>query len=510
MGDSFFHLLGLFRLFLQVLNHSVKQRIHTLVAGQTGYGVDDHGLLAEQFQTESQLAEMIEMLLDERDLGNREIQGHREQQLLGGGGFMGHGLQRPFEQHTLVGGMLVDQHESVFNLGQDICVVQLPERHRFAIATLPDRSRSRSLPPFTMFLLHRFRRGVGPIARMVPVTACGAEQVDLGPAFNGRCRIRRGHGTGRLSWCHAGNVRRVRLENGHHVRVLKRQPNGPQQPLIDAGFVGKPDLALRGMYIDVHLLEVDVQENNGDGIPFTGKDGTVPFVHGVVQGSAGHRPGVDEQILVGSGNPGGVRPADEPVYLDEIILVSDRYHLVHERVAHDGLRAGIGVGHGGQGKGVPSVYRQREGDLRIGHRRRGYHRNDMARLRGCRPQELPAGGYVVEQPGHGDRRTPGPPGVRYTGRRSPVDTNPGPRGLLLRSGRQIHPCHGGDAGQRLPPKAECPDAIEVVFTVDFAGRMALEGQHRVLTGHAPAVVHYANELLPTRLDLHGNSLAASV
>ena len=103
------------------------------------------------------------------------------------------------------------------------------------------------------------------------------------------------------------------------------------------------------MDIDVHLVEIDVQENDGYGIPFFGKNRTIPIEYGAVQGAAGDRPEVDIQMLVGTGNPGGVRPADEPVYLDEVVVERDRDHLVHERVAHDGLRAGIGVGHGGQG-----------------------------------------------------------------------------------------------------------------------------------------------------------------
>ena len=40
---------------------------------------------------------------------------------------MAHRLQRPFEQHAFVGGVLVDEHETAFDLGQNVGVVQLPE-----------------------------------------------------------------------------------------------------------------------------------------------------------------------------------------------------------------------------------------------------------------------------------------------------------------------------------------------------------------------------------------------
>ena len=215
-------------------------------------------------------------------------------------------------------------------------------------------------------------------------------------------------------------------------------------------------------------------------------------------------------MLVGTGNPGGVGPADETVYLDEVVAERDRDHLVHERVAHDGLCPGIGVGHGGQGKGIPAVDRQREGDPGIGHGDGGNHGNDMARLRTRGPEELPAGGHIVEQLRYGDRRTACPTGVRNLRRRTPVDADAGPGRFAFRIRRQVHAGYGGDAGQRLAPKAEGTDAVEVVFAGDLAGSMPLEGQYRVLPGHACAVVHDADELLSARLDLHGNALATGV
>ena len=78
-GDTFFRLEVLFRHFLQIFNHPVKQCVYFLATCHTGYGVDDHGLLAEQFHIESQPGEVIEMFPDQRDLRNHEIKGYRKQ-----------------------------------------------------------------------------------------------------------------------------------------------------------------------------------------------------------------------------------------------------------------------------------------------------------------------------------------------------------------------------------------------------------------------------------------------
>ena len=71
-----------------------------------------------------------------------------------------------------------------------------------------------------------------------------------------------------------------------------------------------------------------------------------------------------------------------------------------------------------------------------------------------------------------------------------------------RPGPQQEMRHRRDTGQRLAPEPERRDRREVLEPTDLAGRVPLEGEHRLVRGHALAVVLDPDETLTAQLDRH--------
>ena len=78
------------------------------------------------------------------------------------------------------------------------------------------------------------------------------------------------------------------------------------------------------------------------------------------------------------------------------------------------------------------------------------------------------------------------------------------------AGEKLHLAHGGDGGQRLAAKAHGADRLETRFIMELRGRVAQEGDARVLGGHALPVILHADEGGPAVADLHRHAVSPGV
>ena len=125
-------------------------------------------------------------------------------------------------------------------------------------------------------------------------------------------------------------------------------------------------------------------------------------------------------------------------------------------------------------------------------------------LAGILFEELHPGGRVEEEVPDADGGTDAP-GTRFDGLLFPaLDAVEGGALVGLGTGEQLDPGHAGDGGQRLAPKAQRVDAVEVVFRPDLAGGVADEGCGDVFRLDAGAVVADLDEADASRLDGDGD------
>ena len=157
----------------------------------------------------------------------------------------------------------------------------------------------------------------------------------------------------------------------------------------------------------------------------------------------------------------------------------------------------------GEGEHLAAVLCEPESDGGTRHRDARQQIDHVAELGRRRAEKLPPGGGRREQLAHLDRR----PGGRARAARGPVSRVVGldrhRRRIGGAPGHEPHARDGGDARQGLPAKAEGRDASELFGTRELAGRMAREGEERILGRHALPVVAHDDplEAAPDELDL---------
>ena len=142
---------------------------------------------------------------------------------------------------------------------------------------------------------------------------------------------------------------------------------------------------------------------------------------------------------------------------------------------------------------VLAVVRERESYFGPGEGHALELLHDVPELHIVAPQELAAGGNVVEQVAYGDvgtRRTadlPGTPVLRGGHRHLNAHF------VLGTAGAEGHLRHGGDGSQGFAAEAEGEDVVEVFGRSQFAGGVPLEAEHGVVGRHAAAVVDDLDE-----------------
>jgi hypothetical protein len=137
---------------------------------------------------------------------------------------------------------------------------------------------------------------------------------------------------------------------------------------------------------------------------------------------------------------------------------------------------------------------QLEPDIRISHGEAFEGFTGVLCFGARRFQEFQAGGRGIEQVADfdlGALRVRGRNGFRFL---AAIDGNGKGIGLfvVLRAAGDGQAADGADRGQSLPPKAERGDMHKVVIR-QFGGRVALDGQGKVLRRHAHAVVGHGHQ-----------------
>ena len=137
---------------------------------------------------------------------------------------------------------------------------------------------------------------------------------------------------------------------------------------------------------------------------------------------------------------------------------------------------------------------------------------DMGILRFLAAQELASGREIEEQLPDlhaGAGRTPGRSHLEQL---APVDHDlRGHGGVALPLARG----HGQaadtrDARQRLTPKAHGGNGAQVLGPLNFARRVSLQAEQRVIPAHAKPIVRHADQTPAPRLNLHGDACGLGI
>src|ERR1043166_1889890 len=106
---------------LTQLVHDVPKRLLQFAQREIRrHGVDEERLLAKLAHPDADFVQRLEVRVQERRVARIEFERHGQQQLLRGRGITLQLLEYPLEQHSLVRGVLVHQHESFRRLDQHI------------------------------------------------------------------------------------------------------------------------------------------------------------------------------------------------------------------------------------------------------------------------------------------------------------------------------------------------------------------------------------------------------
>jgi hypothetical protein len=159
-----------------------------------------------------------------------------------------------------------------------------------------------------------------------------------------------------------------------------------------------------------------------------------------------------------------------------------------------------GVG-GGQRERRLAILREAETETLARERESGHGIRNAAPFRAGAPQEALPGRRVVEQLPNADGRTGTARGLPHLENPAPGGTNQ--RADAIRGSRlDLEVRHRADGGERLAAKAEAPHTNEIVRAPDLGGRVAGDGELRVLALHAASVVAHADAGAPALF--HGN------
>ena len=166
----------------------------------------------------------------------------------------------------------------------------------------------------------------------------------------------------------------------------------------------------------------------------------------------------------------------------------------------------------GSHEALATVHGQRQTDVRAQQGEVLDDGGDVPGLSGIGPQMLAPRRDVVEELVHSHTST------SWTGRGAQVrrfalfDANLG-TGTLARAGMHLDPRHRSDACQGLTAKAEGANVVEILDRRDLARSVLPERQHRVVGGHAVAVVFDFYQAPPAGFDANvdaGSSCIESV
>ena len=292
------------------------------------------------------------------------------------------------------------------------------------------------------------------------------------------------------------DVRGVVEINGRgESELTQRLAYGRHEDLEDRLLVGKLDLRLGGVYIDIDGLGRDVKIDEERRLVIRRQHTRISGLDGFLEIGVTHIPPVDEEIL--------------------LRLAGGALGLDHEAVDGDHLRLGIDI-HEGGGIDIPfGVTEDRldtlflraggqfEKDLVVvneGERDLGIDQHDMIELRQEVTQlrlvgleELTAYGDVEEEVGDLDVRAHGADTRLLAYDVRAVYLQQRARLVLGAAGSHLHLRHGADGRQRLSAETHRTEREEVLRLAYLTGSVALERQTGVRLAHALSVVDHLQQ-----------------
>ncbi len=185
---------------------------------------------------------------------------------------------------------------------------------------------------------------------------------------------------------------------------------------------------------------------------------------------------------------------DEAADLDPMAhLLGDVDQPLGELVPGDSGDALAQVTGGWQLEDEAIAVPQSKCDVRVGDRVDAHLLLDVAELGRFGAQELAPSWDVVEQRAHLDLCAWSLAAVVNVPELAPIDIDLGAAERVRFPGGKAEARDAGDRGECLAAEAEGRDIAEVLFGVEFAGRMAFEAQQGVVARHAVAVVEDADQ-----------------
>ena len=127
-------------------------------------------------------------------------------------------------------------------------------------------------------------------------------------------------------------------------------------------------------------------------------------------------------------------------------------------------------------------------------------RGDVCQLGGFGLEKLAPRRGIEEQVAYRERSPRRRARIFARQQLTPGNFHPRAGAFRRRAGHHLHPCDGGDRGQRFAAKAQGRDREQVVAGAQLGGGVAFESQQGVVAHHAAAVVGDAYKLAPSALD----------
>ena len=151
-----------------------------------------------------------------------------------------------------------------------------------------------------------------------------------------------------------------------------------------------------------------------------------------------------------------------------------------------------------------AIHHQREPDRRMREREllKHIHAPFLLRLHG--PQKLPPRGRVEEQIPHRHARPHRPRRRLRRPVRGPLHLQHHRSRLPPRARTNRHPRHRRDACQRLAPKPQRPDVIQIARLADLAGRVGRNCERQIVRLNPRPIIRDPHQFNPARLQLHHN------
>ncbi len=489
----------------QILGEIAQQGRRVGIAEQCRYGAHGEGVAGVRLDLEADLAEAAEVLTQQRRLARTEVDHLGDQQALARHHARPLRVAQALEHHPLVRRVLVDQHQLVIALTDEVAAEHLTEHAQ----------RGEEAAPVAGARLHggielarrptertRRRRCIGrraavrfarPIARLQrQPSELAAAQRDLAEPGAGRSISSR--------------------VAGAPLRILRIEPllDGRDQHVVNGPRAAEPYLRLGGMNVDVDLVVRNLDEHHRRRIPTVHEQRAVAGEQRVRDHLVAHVAPIHVREDLSLARKGRLRVADPAVHGDAATLVTESEQRPSPLGAQHLAHPLGGVFDRSVIEQRATVVGESEGDLRPRQRQPGQQLADVSDLGGGCSQELAPRRSVGEQ-------------IRYL--------HPGPRRRTgvddlddlavahddARAGEIVAPPrhHGrhanrADARQRLAAKPESGDAQQVVDGSELAGGMASEGADGIVARHSLAVVDDGDQRGSGLLEVDQNARRAGV